>query len=204
MFGNSFQKNKSKKNKSKSKMFFLIGVISALSALLIWRFYVDNVAKYDVTINPSNNVSFHGQKPIALNYKGLDQELYSQKASLNFIYFYSTWCKSCYKNFSIINEIAREFQNTKLNFVAVAIDKDIDSLKLQEYLKKYSNIYFRPFYLENRDDFKEFLHKNNINYKGRVPFLAIIDNKKNLVISYSGLRSLSYLRKKIIENLYLK
>jgi len=190
--------------KSKSKMFFVIIAIATICSLAIWYFYVERVAKYDVEINPSNNITFHKQSPIGIDPIELHNEFYPQKTKLSLIYFYSTWCGSCLKNFDTINEVAREFQNTKLNFLAVAIDKDLDSVKLQEYLQQFGAIYFKPFYLNSRNGFKEFLLKNNINYNGRIPFSALVDSEGQLIMSYSGSRSLNFLRKKIIENLYLK
>lgn len=195
---------KIQENQYKSKMFFIILAIAIVLAMIIWYFFVERVAKYDIEIKPSNNITFNSQIPQGFEPVDLYKEFYPQKNKLSLIYFYATWCDACRKNFEIINEIAREFQNTKLNFLALAIDKDLDPDSLQKHLQQYDNLYFKPIYLKSRDGFGEFVHRNNINYRGRIPYLALIDSNGQLVVSFSGIKSRKYLRKKIIENLYLK
>lgn len=196
-------KKRIQKIKVKSKMFFLISILAISLGLLIWHLFVENIAKYDVKIPPSQNITFENEDPILLDGDKLGDLFTSSKSRLNVIYFYATWCGACSKNFQTINEVAREFQNTELNFMAIALDKDISSSQLQQYLQKFGNVYFKPLFLNDRDGFDGFLEFYNINYSGRIPFTVLLDGQGNFLHSYSGVKSLNYLRKKIIKNLYL-
>ena len=194
--------NKLQKIKSKSKMFFLVIMGAIFVALISWHFFVENVAKYDVDIAASNNINYKNSNLIAVDSYKLSQLVNEDIYDLNIIYLFTTWCKGCVKNFKNINEIAREFQNSNLNFIAIAIDNNNKIEDIENYFAKYDEIYFKKYYLNDIDNLGQLLQENNIQYKGAIPFMALYDKNNDLIENIVGPRSHKYLRRKIINSLF--
>ncbi|MAZ80455.1 MAG: hypothetical protein CMP18_01555 [Rickettsiales bacterium] len=194
---------KLQKIKSKCKMFFLVIAGAIIISLVIWHFFVENIARYDVDIPKSDNINYQNSELIAIDNYKLAQLMHGNMKQLTIIYFYTTWCKGCIKNFKNINEIAREFQNSDLNLVVVAIDKEMNIKNLENYFTKYDKIYFKKYYLNDRDNFGQLLQENNINYQSKLPFIGFYDSNNELIEDFSGIKKYNFIRKKIINLLFL-
>jgi thiol-disulfide isomerase/thioredoxin len=156
----------------------------------------------DVQIPPSKNISYNNQEVVAMSTASFINDYEANEGKVMLLYFYTSWCGVCRKNLPVFNEMAREFQNTDLYVMAIALDRDIDAKYLQNYLNQQGNIYFRPRYLAFREGFLEFLKKKNINYRGIVPFTVLISRDSEIAAKYNGYKSKEYLRNQIIKALY--
>jgi thiol-disulfide isomerase/thioredoxin len=181
------------------KMLFFIIIISASIGLLVWSQFIEDD---EIKIPESKNINFNDEAATPIDVSTLEGEFekYDRKPIL--LYIYTTWCGTCKKNFHTINDIAREFQNTELKVIALAIDRNIGGKDLSDVLRDYGNIYFEPKFLNFREGFVDFLKKRGIKYEGRVPFTALISRDGTIITKFSGIKRTSYLRKKIIKELY--
>ncbi len=192
-----------KKLGDNKKMFFVTIAVGALIGLLLWNFFVENSSYLDVHIPQSKNITFNQNIPQAMTTTQIANEFESFDDKPILLYIYTTWCPVCTKQFPLINEIAREFQNTDLRIVTLATDRDLDPKVLQEHLEKFGNLYFQPRYLAFKEGFLEFLKKKNISYQGRIPFTVLISRQGEVAVKYVGVKNKSYLRNKVIKELYL-
>ncbi len=194
-----FPQKKSQKN---LKMLFLVIVFGALAGMLSWQYFVENVARVDVQIPKSKNITFNNFDPISMTTAQVANEFEKSENKPILLYIYTTWCKVCSKNFSVINEISREFQNTELRVITLAIDRNLDAKTLKSYLNQYGEIYFEPRFLAFKDGFIEFLQKQNISYNNRIPFTVLLSREGEVITKFSGVKSTNYLRNKVIKGLY--
>lgn len=185
------------------KMLFFTIIIGALIGSLMWKFYVENIANLDVEIPPSQNITFNEKQPIGLTTSQIAEQFERAEGKPILLYIYTTWCKICSKNFPQINEVAREFQNTKLQFIPIAIDRNMDPNYLSQYLDRFGSLYFPPNYLLSKSGFIDFLQKHQIKYNGRIPFTVLISGNGEIVTKFSGKKRGNYLRNKIIKELAL-
>lgn len=183
-------------------MLFLTIVIGAALGLFVWNRYVENVASLDVQIPASQNITYNEQTPIAMTTAQIANQFEQADGKPILLYIYTTWCKICAQNFPTINDISREFQNTDLQVISLAIDKDMDEQQLHVYLNKFGNVYFQPHFLGFKEGFLEFLQKKSIRYNNRVPFTVLLSREGEVIAKYSGAKNKSYLRNKIIKELY--
>lgn len=191
-----------RKVKKINRMFFLVIVVGAALALLIWNLFVDNIADLDVKIPESKNIVFNDYAPIPMTTTQVANQFENWDDKPILLYLYTTWCKICAKNLPAINELAREFQNTDLKIIALAIDRDQVPEQLSAYLNQFGNLYFPPHYLAFKDGFLEFLQKRDIPYNGRIPFTVLISSQGEVVTKFVGIKSKNYLRNKIIRELF--
>ena len=196
----NFPKKIMEKNK---KMLFLLIAIGALLGVILWNYFVEDVANLDVQIPPSRNIAYNEQLPVAMTTTQVANEFEKADGKPILLYIYTTWCKICAKNFATINDISREFQNTDLQIIALAIDRDIEAEILQNYLNKFGEFYFQPRYLAFKEGFIDFLTKKNIRYNNHVPFTVLISKEGKVLVKYSGAKNKNYLRNKIVKELYL-
>lgn len=196
-------KKKFKNPKEIKKMFFLTIVVGGLAGLLLWNFFVDNIATLDVKIPESKNITFNGQAPIGMTTTQIANEFEKADNKPVLLYIYTTWCKTCLKNFSTFNEITREFQNTDLQIISIAIDRNLTPETLNQYFSNFGELYFQPRFLSFKDGFLEFLQKKNIRYDNRIPFTVLISRDGEIITKFSGTKSKNYLRNKIIKELFL-
>lgn len=183
----------------KNKMIALLVVISLILAHISWKIFVGNEHENSANIIPSNNISYKNVEPQAITSKFVIDQFNQKDGSPILIYFYTTWCSACTKNFNVINEIAREFQNSKLKVIAIATDKDISYEKIAQYFSDKNEVYFKINYLiSEKIQLLDFLNSKGIKYEGRIPFTALVDQNQQLVIKYSGYKNIRYLRNKII------
>lgn len=197
-------KNSQTKQKLKniSKMFFLIIIVGVVIGTFSWHYFVENVETIDVKIPPSNNVTFNEVEPLPITVMQIANEFENAEGKPILFYIYTTWCKICVKNFPIINEISREFQNTELKVVTLAIDRDLDPQALKAYINKFGEVYFPLQYLAFKDGFLEFFKRKKINYNNRIPFTVLISREGEVITKFSGTKKRDYLRNKIIKELY--
>jgi len=186
----------------KNKMLFLSVIIGFFVSIFLWKYLVENIATYDVKIPESANITFNDKAPNPLNINGFASkfEQYDDKPIL--LYIYTTWCKICVKNFATINEIAREFQNTELKVLAIAIDRDLTDEKILEHFNEFGSTYFELNYLTSKEGFMDFLKQKKIKYSGHIPFTLLLNRDGEIVTKYMGLKNINYLRNKIIKELY--
>lgn len=198
----SLQDYKQSKQKKERKMLFIVIIVGILGGLLSWQFFVENIAALDVQIPESKNITYNAQTPIASAPAQIADEMEKYDGKPILLYLYTTWCSVCKTNFSTLNEIAREFQNTDLHIIALAIDRDIDETTLTEVLNGYGDLYFQPRFLAFKEGFIELLKQKHINYQGRIPFTVLIGKDGKIITKYVGAKNKNYLRNKIIRELY--
>lgn len=191
-----------KKLREDVRMLFLVAVTSAFIGSFLWNYFVAMPARLDVQIPPSQNITFNNTKPIPMTTGQVANEFEQYEGKPVLLYIYTTWCSSCARQTPIINEIAREFQNTDLKIITLAVDKNLNPNDLKSHLSRYGNVYFQPRYLSFKEGFLEFLKKKNINYQGRIPYTVLISQYGEVVTKYVGEKSPNYLRNKIIKEIY--
>lgn len=172
----------------KKHMLLLIILTSVIVASLFWKFHIENQEILEAEIPQSQNINYNNAQPLALSPSDLATQIESARGKPTLIYFFTTWCSSCHENFAIFNEVAREFQNTELNVIAVAIDKDLNQSKVSSYIRAKGDIYFKPQYLISKAGFKEVLKEYKVKYKNRIPYTALYSKQGSLLIDYSGSR----------------
>ncbi len=192
-----YQKSKLKN----SKMFFLTILAGIGISLSLWHYFVENVERLDVQIPESKNIRFNAESPIAMTTAQVADELEKSDGKPIILYLYTTWCKICSENFATINEIAREFQNTDLQIIALAIDRDLDPSALKAHLGSSGDVYFQPRFLAFKDGFRELLRKKNIRYDGRIPFTVLLSKDGEVITKFTGKKNKNFLRNKIIKEL---
>jgi thiol-disulfide isomerase/thioredoxin len=195
-----FPQNKNHKNR---RMLFFVILVGAIVGMVSWQYFVENVASFDVQIPESKNITFNQEVAQSMTTAQIANEFEKADGKPVLLYIYATWCRSCTKNFPVFNEIAREFQNTELQVIAIAIDRNMDEETLKNYLGKFGDYYFQPRYLAFKDGFLEFLNKKNIKYTSRIPFTVLISRDGEVKMKYAGGKSKNYLRNKVIKELYL-
>ncbi|MBU6141155.1 MAG: TlpA family protein disulfide reductase [Proteobacteria bacterium] len=193
-----YQKSKLKN----SKMFFLTVLAGIFISMILWHYFIKNIERLDVQIPASKNITFNDREPFAMTTAQVADELEKNDTAPTILYLYTTWCKICSENFATINEIAREFQNTDLKIIALAIDRDLDPTTLSQYLGKFGDFYFQPRFLIFKDGFRELLRKKNIRYDGRIPFTVLLSKDGDVVAKFTGKKNRNFLRNKIIKELY--
>jgi peroxiredoxin len=196
---NNYRQNKQKDSK---KMLFLSIIIGLLAGLVLWKYFVENIANYDVKIPQSANIKFNEKEPIGMTTAQVAVEFENFDDKPVLLYIYTTWCGVCTRNFEVFNEISREFQNTDLKVMALAIDRNLEAQKITDYFNKFGDVYFQPRYLIFKDGFIEFLHKKNIKYSGHIPFTVLIGKNGEVISKYTGVKNKNYLRNRIIKELY--
>ena len=198
-------KNHKKQKKSGEilKMLFLAIVIGAVLGLVLWNQFVENYSQHDFKIPESKNITFNAQGPLPLTTAQVAAEFERSDGKPILLYIYATWCQVCTKNFPAFNELTREFQNTDLQIMTLAIDRNQDAAHLQNYLNKFGDIYFQPRFLAYKEGFLEFLQKRHIRYNNRLPFTVLISRDGEVIAQYSGIKRGNYLRNKIVKELYL-
>ena len=196
-------KNVKKKLGENKKMFFVVIAAGALLGMLLWDLFVENPGYLDVHIPESQNITYndHTPQPMTTTQIANEFEHFDNKPVL--LYIYTTWCSICTQQFPTINEVAREFQNTDLQVITLATDRDLDPKALHEYLNKYGKLYFPPRYLVFKEGFLDFLKKRNIKYQGRIPFTILISRHGEVKVKYVGVKGKNYLRNQVIKELYL-
>ena len=196
---NSFVKKKIKEN---FKMLFFIISFGAFTGGLCWNHFIANAANFDVQIPRSKNISFNNEEPILMTTAQVANEFEKADNKPILLYIYTTWCKICAQNFPVINEISREFQNTNLQVITLAVDRNMTPQRLSEYLNRFGDFYFEPRYLGFKEGFVDFLQKKNIKYNNYIPFTVLISADGRVITKYSGAKNKNYLRNKIIRELY--
>ncbi len=192
-----------KKSENIFKMLFFTMLIGGLIGAFCWRYFIENAALTDIEIPESKNITFNHLEPISMTSSQVANEFEKSENKPILLYIYTTWCKVCSTNFPTINEIAREFQNTELRVITLAIDRNIDSNSLQEYLNERGDVYFEPRFLAFKEGFIEFLKKKNVAYNNRIPFTVLLSKEGEVITKFSGEKSKNYLRNKVIKELYL-
>jgi thiol-disulfide isomerase/thioredoxin len=192
----------SKTFRENKRMFFIVIIISIFLGSFLWNSFVENPARLDVKIPQSNNITFNDDKPLAMTTAQIANEFENFEGKPILLYIYTTWCPSCAKQTPVINEIAREFQNTDLRVITLAVDKGLGEEELKKHLSHLGELYFQPRYLSYKEGFVGFLKKKNISYQGRIPYTIFISQYGDIVTKYVGSKSHNYLRNKIIKEIF--
>ncbi len=180
-----YQKNKFKEQ----PMLFIIILLCVIVASLFWKFYIEDQEILEAQIPESQNIVYNSNAPEAVDPANIADQIQTSSGGPVLIYFYTTWCGSCVKNFPIFNEIAREFQNTDLKVISVAIDSNIDQDKISQFLASKGDIYFKPQFLASRNGFEDLLREFKIKYTGRIPFTTVLSGQGKVLLKYSGSKS---------------
>jgi thiol-disulfide isomerase/thioredoxin len=197
--------------KKSQKMLFFVIIIGAALGLVLWHYFIEGPVAA-LQIPQSKNITFNEQMPLAVTAAQIAAEFENSSAGKAgrlktgagrpiLLYIYTSWCKICRQNFPVINEIAREFQNTQLQFISLAIDRNLEAKSLHDYLNKFGDIYFQPRFLVSKEGFLELLRQKNIRYNNYVPFTVLIAGDGTIIAKFSGKKSKKYLRNKIIKEL---
>lgn len=197
------KKTKIQKIIEAKRMLFLVIIIGSIVGMLLWNYFIENVAQIDVTIPQSQNITYNNEIAKALRSDDLSNEFENSANAPILLYIYTSWCSTCKKFTPIINELSREFQNTDLKVLAIAIDKDLSSNELNEFLNKYGDVYFEPKYLYSKEGFMSFLKNKGVRYNKRIPYSVLFSVDREVIASFSGVKSKNYLRNKIIKELNL-
>jgi thiol-disulfide isomerase/thioredoxin len=199
------KKIKELRNKLKNpKMLFFIVIIAFLLSLIIWKTYVENIASLDVNIPKSDERFFSKNDIESLTASQISKIFNDSEGRVVILHLYTTWCKICHKNMPIFNELAKEFQNSNIEFISIAIDKNLSTQSLIDHLNRFGRIYFKPFYLSSKFGFLDLLKKKGIKYNGKIPYTVLINKNGEVELSYSGLKSKKYLRNKIVREVFMK
>jgi len=176
-------------------MIVILILIAIFASLLFWRLIFENNRK--IIVDQENAISYH-------QISAITKSALFNKISRNelgrcvIMVFYNQWCDLCHKQFPIINEVAREFQNTNLTFVAVSVDINTSKENFANFLEKYDNVYFKPYYLSDPNNLQVFMQKIfKIGYKGALPFFALFDSSGRVVNIMSGFKKARLLKKAI-------
>jgi thiol-disulfide isomerase/thioredoxin len=108
------------------------------------------------------------------------------RAKATVLFFYTSWCPYCHRQFPIMDEIAGKYNNRDLNIVAVSLDKDPKALA--NYLRNLGHTPNFPTLLLNRNggDIKAELSKLGVNFPGSIPFSAVFARNTKLVAQFDG------------------
>jgi hypothetical protein len=91
-----------------------------------------------------------------------------------------------------------------LQILAIAVDKELSALELQQYHNKNNqDLYFKPYILTSKAQFVDFLKQTEVDFRGAVPYTAIIGKDGKEVFNYIGIKDYDYLKSKVIKYLYL-
>ncbi len=191
------------KNNKDNKMIIVIILISALFAIFIWN-HLDSYE--DIEIDQSNVINYDVKNIKDISSSDIINfiENSEKKRHPVLIYLYTSWCGICQKQLPVINKIAQKFQNTDLQIMAVAIDKDLNLDRIKNHLNRLDNLYFPPFFISNRGNFTESLKTKSINFRNRIPFTILIDKNSKIIKQSSGYKSFKYFNKRIIKLLSKK
>lgn len=169
------------KNKNINHKMLLLVFIAGFISLLLWHIInQENVEK--PIFNPDINArNFHKEDFRGLYANELVAEIKSHKNKHPvFIYLYTTWCGVCADQFSDINKLAHNMQNSNLKFYSIAIDRNLTIDKIYTHFSSKGSLFFRPHFLINKNGFIEFIEEIGGNYNGAIPFLMIIDIEGNI------------------------
>ena len=197
------KKTKFQKIIEAKRMLFLVIIVGSIVGMIAWNYFIENVAQIDVVIPQSQNITYNNEIAKALRTDDLSNEFDNASNAPILLYIYTSWCSSCKKFTPVINELSSEFQNTDLKILAVAIDKDISSNELNAFLNQYGDVYFEPKYLYSKEGFMSFLKNKGVRYNKRIPYTVLFSVDREVIASFSGVKSKNYLRNKIIKELNL-
>lgn len=187
------------KKEKRHKMIAVIVILTIILSTFIWNIYIQNQWINDFNIPPSKNLTH--KNAAAIIPSDINRLIDENSGKPILLYLYTSWCSACKKQTPIINEISREFQETDLQVISVAIDKNLSEKSLIDFLSNYKNIFFKPYFLVYSDSLKELLKNKGISYKNIIPFTVIIDREGNIVKSFNGKKNNIYLKKQIIKTL---
>jgi thiol-disulfide isomerase/thioredoxin len=168
------------KNINYKKMLLLVFIAGFIS-LLVWHI-INQESIVKPIFNPDINArNFHKEDFRGLYANELVAEIKSHKKKHPvFIYLYTTWCRVCADQFSDINKLAHNMQNSNLKFYSIAIDRNLTTDKMYEHFSPKGSLFFQPYFLANKNGFLEFVEEIGGNYNGAIPFLMIIDIEGNM------------------------
>ena len=186
------------KKLSTKHIMFIVLLIAAIAGLISWQIINCNSEDFDIV--SKNPISFGHNNIYSISSEYIINEVQnSENKNPVLIYFYSTWCGACSKQFKDINQIARNFQETNLKIFIIAIDKDISTSKLSQHLSKNGDIYFKPYYLVSKEGLRHFFFLKKINYQGSIPFFMLFDKNGRVYWQSSGKTSYRSINNKLIN-----
>jgi thiol-disulfide isomerase/thioredoxin len=183
------------------KMIVVISIITAILALVIWNNFIENETAPDINIPESKNISFNTSQINSITPGDIITEINNNHGKPVLLFLYTSWCSICKKQLPIINEAARRFQNTDLQIISIAIDKNISNKALADYLNFYGSIYFKPNYLVYTDGLADLLKTKAIEYNNRIPLTVLIARNGKIITRFTGFKSQNYLNRKIMRSL---
>ncbi len=184
-------------NFKKTKMIGLILIIAAILSIIIWDKFLDQEID-NTKIPASNNKTY--QIPKSITPSDVVDQINQSQGKPILLYIYTTWCSVCKAQTPIVNQIARQFQNTDLKLIILAVDNNINGSALFNYLTQhYQNIYFQPQYLAYKENFEALLNQKAINYNKIIPFTAIINREGRVETKFNGYKGQQYIMRKLLK-----
>jgi thiol-disulfide isomerase/thioredoxin len=185
----------------RNKMIVAISIVLATLAIIIWNYLIENPVMPDIQIPESKNITYNIGKIGSYTPTDIVTNIDDNLGKPVLIYLYTTWCSSCKKQLPVINEMARKFQNTDLQVIAIAIDRNMNEQVLIDYLFYYGNIYFKPNYLLYNDGLVDILKTKSIEYNNRIPLTILVGRDGKISSRFVGYKSEDYLNRIIMRAL---
>ena len=109
-----------------------------------------------------------------LQNRGTDQIL--------FVNFWATWCAPCVEEFAAIEKMVRWYDQRDVQFVTVSINNTDEKSLVLRLLKK-QHAYNKNLLLDSADAADAVAALGSSDWKGAVPYTAIIDTSGKIVYS---------------------
>ena len=77
------------------KMLFLVIIVGCVVGSLVWSYFIENVARADVIIPQSRNITYNNEIAKAIRADNLNDEFEDIGTSPVLLYIYTSWCSTC-------------------------------------------------------------------------------------------------------------
>jgi thiol-disulfide isomerase/thioredoxin len=145
-----------------------------------WAFKEDSV-KAEAAVNDSKPVTVDMVTPAQL--KDLVKNRDTDK--LLFINFWATWCAPCMEEFPEIEKMVRMYDERQVEFITVSINSPDEKKLVLGFLQK-QHAFNKNLLFDSNDSAEAVAAFTGSDWKGAVPYTAIIDTDGKIVYSTQG------------------